>query len=139
VSRAVVSEVVLTQRSRTLFCTELPCASRDRHRPATESSGRRPFPASAAGHEIGLDHALKVETRVRTPLGLPGETRRRRFRLHPGQGADAGLRTTPNHTSTEQSRMGRLSLIPYCPADERPRMARSLTTSRCAVSKPWSR
>jgi hypothetical protein len=29
-----------------------------------------PFPPSAAGHEIGAGHPLKVETRVRTPLGL---------------------------------------------------------------------
>jgi hypothetical protein len=42
---------------------------------ATESEGQRPFSTSAAGREIGLDHTLKVETRVRTPLGLLGERR----------------------------------------------------------------
>jgi hypothetical protein len=37
---------------------------------------------SAAGHRLNPDHALKVETRVRTPLGLPGQTQvRGPFRL----------------------------------------------------------
>ena len=32
--------------------------------------GQRNFSASGAGHSLGRDHALKVDTRVRTPLGL---------------------------------------------------------------------
>jgi hypothetical protein len=40
-----------------------------------------PFSASGAGHSLGRDHALKVETRVRTPSGLgaqgPGQGTRR--------------------------------------------------------------
>jgi hypothetical protein len=35
-----------------------------------EDAGERPYPASAAGHRIWPGHPLKVETRVRTPLGL---------------------------------------------------------------------
>jgi hypothetical protein len=39
-----------------------------------ESAGQEPVSAIAAGSEIGSENTLKVETRVRTPLGLPGET-----------------------------------------------------------------
>ena len=35
-------------------------------------------PPSAAGHEIGPGHPLKVKTRVRTPLGIRGQTYRSR-------------------------------------------------------------
>jgi hypothetical protein len=38
-----------------------------------ESAGQASDSAIAAGSEIGLENTLKVETRVRTPLGLPGE------------------------------------------------------------------
>jgi hypothetical protein len=39
-----------------------------------ESAGQEPDSAIAAGSETGLENTLKVETRVRTPLGLPGKT-----------------------------------------------------------------
>ena len=39
-----------------------------------ESAGQAPDSAIAAGSEIGLGNPLKVETRVRIPLGLPAET-----------------------------------------------------------------
>jgi hypothetical protein len=42
----------------------------DGNRPGTESARQPAFSRSLAGHEIGSDHTLKVETRVRTPLGL---------------------------------------------------------------------
>jgi hypothetical protein len=42
----------------------------DRNRPGTESAGERPHSTSSAGQEIGAVQPLKVETRVRTPLGL---------------------------------------------------------------------
>ena len=38
-----------------------------------ESAGQGADSAIAAGSEIGPDNTLKVETRVRTPLGLPGK------------------------------------------------------------------
>jgi hypothetical protein len=40
-----------------------------------ESAGQEPDSAIAAGNEIGQETTLKVETRVRIPLGLPAETR----------------------------------------------------------------
>jgi hypothetical protein len=39
-----------------------------------ESAGQASDSAIAAGSEIGPESTLKVETRVRTPLGLPGKT-----------------------------------------------------------------
>jgi hypothetical protein len=39
-----------------------------------ESAGQDPDSDIGAGSEIGPDNTLKVETRVRTPLGLRGET-----------------------------------------------------------------
>jgi site-specific DNA-cytosine methylase len=39
-----------------------------------EFAGHRPDSANRAGSEIGPENTLKVETRVRTPLGLPGKT-----------------------------------------------------------------
>jgi hypothetical protein len=39
-----------------------------------ESAGQEPDSRIVAGSEIGPENTLKVETRVRTPLGLPGET-----------------------------------------------------------------
>jgi len=41
----------------------------DENRPGTESTSQRRFPTFAAGHGIGPAQPLKVETRVRTPLG----------------------------------------------------------------------
>jgi hypothetical protein len=46
----------------------------DENRPGTESPGQRRFPTVAAGHRTGPAQPLKVETRVRTRLGLPAET-----------------------------------------------------------------
>jgi hypothetical protein len=45
----------------------------DENRPGTEFTGQRHFPTFAAGHGIGPAQPLKVETRVRTPLGLHGK------------------------------------------------------------------
>ena len=42
----------------------------DRNGWSIESAGQQPDSAIAAGSEIGPDNTLKVETRVRTPLGL---------------------------------------------------------------------
>jgi hypothetical protein len=39
-----------------------------------ESAGQELDRAISAGSEIGPENALKVETRVRTPLGLPRQT-----------------------------------------------------------------
>src|SRR5512132_770689 len=45
----------------------------DRSQHGTETAVQRPFSRFAAGRKHGPGHALKVETRVRTPLGLPAK------------------------------------------------------------------
>ncbi len=57
---------------------------------ATECAGHSADSSVPPGSSSGLWDTLKVETRVRTPLGLPAETRHRQSRLHPCQGADMG-------------------------------------------------
>jgi hypothetical protein len=47
----------------------------DRNGWSIESAGQEPDSSIAAGSEIGSENTLKVETRVRTPLGIPGRTR----------------------------------------------------------------
>jgi hypothetical protein len=67
-----------------------------------ESAGQVLDSRIVAGSEIGPENTLKVEARVRIPLGLPGETRHPRSRLHPGQGAAADLQTTPQINQAKQ-------------------------------------
>ena len=62
----------------------------DRKRQETQSAGHRAFSASGAGHRLGPDHSLKVETRVRTPLGLRTQT----CRSPAKSGANPGLERT---------------------------------------------
>ena len=70
-----------------------------------EPAGQEPDSRIVGGSGIGPENSLKVETRVRTPLGLPGETHRWNSALHPGQGADAGLQATPRGRSSTPSRL----------------------------------
>ena len=49
---------------------------------------RPPLSASTAGHGVGPAQPLKVETRVRTPLGLRVQTPRSR--------AESGMKSAPN-------------------------------------------
>ena len=75
-------------------------------------SHQRIRPSSQVGRSAPAD-TLKVETRVRTPLGLPGETHHRRTRLHPGKGADTGIQDTPKRRSKTLIRRGHSSLVPH--------------------------
>jgi hypothetical protein len=64
----------------------------DRNRQESESAGQHAFSVSAAGHRLGPEHPLKVETRVRTPLGLP---RKPQVRTPDPLGAVEEVRTRP--------------------------------------------
>jgi hypothetical protein len=61
---------------------------------STESAGQESDSAIGAGSESGPENTLKVETRVRTPLGLPGET---------------GNNTRPDPSDIHHQRSARLS------------------------------
>jgi hypothetical protein len=98
----------------------------DERQPGTGSAGQLSVSVSAAGHRIDRAQPLKVETRVGTPSGLSGQTRRRSLRLHPGQGTDMGFQHAPKGRSSTLSELGRLSLSRSCPADD-------INTSRRAV------
>jgi hypothetical protein len=67
----------LTRSSRIRPANDRDTSRNDENGWGIESAGQGPDSRIAAGSEIGLENTLKVETRVQTPLGLPGETRDR--------------------------------------------------------------
>jgi hypothetical protein len=71
-SRLTKKVVVALRRPLIPYLSRMTSKSEgnDRNRPGTGSTGERRISASAAGHAIGPAQPLKVETRVRTPLGL---------------------------------------------------------------------
>ncbi len=60
-----------TQSSRIRPANDRDTLRSDENGWGIESPGQGPDSRIAAGSEIGLENTLKVETRVRTPLGLP--------------------------------------------------------------------
>jgi len=93
-------------------------------RRAMNFAGQRANSIIVAGSEIGPGNTLKVETGgFESPLGLPGETRRRSSRLDPGQGAKTGLQATRKRRPRTLSSLVRAPLVRICPADD-------ITTSR---------
>ena len=96
----------------------------------TEMAGNRRWPAGTVSpcqirpvpDQDAPTTPLKVETRVRTPLGLPGETHHRRTRLHPGKGADTGTQDTPKRRSKHADQAGPLVSRPaFVPQTTSPR------------------
>jgi hypothetical protein len=75
----------------------------------------------AAGSEIGSENTLKVETRVRTSLGLPGETHHRRTRLHSGQAADTRIQDAKRGQTHDQAGLPHLSRPACVPQTTSPR------------------
>ncbi len=71
-ARRLVTQIVVRRplRSRRYPARGRKTRGNDRKQPRTETAGQQPFATPAAGHEIGPDHALKVEARFQIPLGL---------------------------------------------------------------------
>jgi hypothetical protein len=140
---------------------ERPRGVKKRREPVSnEPAGQRPDSTIVPAGESGPQDTLKVETRVRTPLGLPAETHRRSSRLHPGQGADTGFDMpqewmscgpgTPRHPSlvphssrertgsVAKRRQERLPVAHREQAADNPRLSRGAASriARAAVDRP---
>jgi hypothetical protein len=95
---------------------------------SVESAGQEPDSAIAAGSEIGSENTLKVETRVRTPLGQ--EEAQFRGRLSPPETPRAESMGRPDHACP-----ARMSLASSSSSRARVRRSspsRSSRRSRCS-------
>jgi hypothetical protein len=81
------------------------------------------------------DSPLKVETRVRTPLGLPAETKDLRRRLHPSQGADTGLGHGHEPRSRGPGECQQPNLVPHLSRERTGNVTKGTRTTRSGTER----